>query len=155
MKWLIELLDFRLWNGAGQGGGGAGGGQGGGGAGGGAGGSGAAGGDPGGPGEGGMGQGGGSTWGGDNDDSPTWGFFGPPKPEPVAPPPPPVPGGPGWEWAANRQVANIDRTSQYTHEQYTSALETIHQQSLSSGAGMGPGAYDYELPDTAFGERIY
>ncbi len=34
-------------------------------------------------------------------------------------------------------------------------MEGIYEQSKSSGAGMGPGAYDYELPDAAFGERLY
>jgi hypothetical protein len=74
---------------------------------------------------------------------------------PAPPPPPPKPGEPGWEWAANRQVANIDRSSQFSHEQYVSALEGIYQQSTASGGAMGPGAYDYELPDQAFGTTIY
>lgn len=148
MKWIIRLLDYRLWNGAGQGGGG-GAGQGGGG---GDAGAGASAGDA--AGSGAQQGGGGQGYAGPVD----WGTLNPsPTPPPVAapPPPPPQPGEPGWEWAANRQVSNIDRSSQFSHEQYVSALEGIHQQSQASGAGMGPGAYDYELPDQAFGTTIY
>ena len=136
LKWIIRLLDHRLWNGAGQGGGGGGGaGQGGGGPG----------------GDGGPDQGGGGE--------PYGGQYTPPVPAPAPvaapPPPPPKPGEPGWEWAANRQTANIDRSSQFTQEQYTSELDAIYAQSTAAGAGMGPGAYDYELPDMAFGQRLY
>lgn len=116
MKWIIRLLDFRLYQTGGEGG----------------------------TTTGGIGTGGG-------------GFFGPPPPEPPPPPAPPPagPGEPGWDWAENRQTANIDRSSQYTHEAYASALEGMHQQSQASGPAMGAGAYDYELPDVAFGERLY
>lgn len=114
MKWIIRLLDFRLYQTGGEGG---------------------------------ISGGG----GGISSFLPP-----PPAPEPAPPPPPPAgPGEPGWDWAANRQTANIDRSSQYTHEAYASALEGMHQQSQASGAGMGAGAYDYELPDVAFGERLY
>lgn len=75
-----------------------------------------------------------------------------PAPAP-APAPEPVDTGP--DFAANRQTADIDRTSRYTHGSYVSALEGIEQQSRASGAAMTPGANDYELPDTAFGERLY
>lgn len=98
----------------------------------------------------GEGGGGGFTGGGGG------GFFGPPpEPEPEPEPPPPVPGGPGWEWAENRQVADIDRTSRFAHTEYRAALEGIHQQAQAAGPEAPALAQDYELPDTAFGERIY
>lgn len=59
------------------------------------------------------------------------------------------------DFAANKQTANIDRTSQYSHGNYTKALEGIYEKSRGSGADAGMGANDYELPDAAFGERLY
>lgn len=96
----------------------------------------------------------GGQWVSDGEGGRTWQptVFGQPiVPAPVAPPP--VDTGP--DFAANRQTANIDRTSRYSHGSYVKALEGIEQQSRASGADMTPGANDYELPDTAFGERLY
>ena len=77
-----------------------------------------------------------------------------PEPEPV-PEPAPEPGEPEYQWAANRQVANIDRTSRYAAEQYRSALEQVHTAAQAAGPAAPPMAQDYEFPDIAFGERIY
>lgn len=70
-----------------------------------------------------------------------------------APTPAPTPD-PQIEWAANKQVANIDRTSRFAHEQYQGAMATIEGSARSAGTP-GAGAQDYELPDAAFGERLY
>lgn len=67
-----------------------------------------------------------------------------PAPEPAAP-----------DWAENRQVANIDRTSAYAHREYRAALEQIDQTARASSPDMPVQPGDYELPDTAFGQRLY
>lgn len=72
-----------------------------------------------------------------------------------APAPAPAPADTGPDWAANRQTADIDRTSAYSHRSYRAALEGIDQTSRASGASMPAQAGDYEIPDTAFGQRLY
>ena len=106
MKWLIALLDFRLfaWQSTGEGG---------------------------------------RTW----------------VPDPVATPAPapaPAPAeDPAPDFAANRQTANIDRTSRYSHGSYVKAIEGIDQQARAASPEMPVEPGDYTLPDAAFGERIY
>lgn len=71
------------------------------------------------------------------------------QPAAPAPTPAPEPAGPFV------QTANIDRTSRFESEQYSGALEGIYEKSRGAGATFGPGAMDYELPDIAFGTRLY
>lgn len=72
-----------------------------------------------------------------------------------APAPAPTPIDTGPDWAENRQTANIDRTSAYSHRSYRAALEGIDQTARAASPDMPAGASDYELPDTAFGQRLY
>lgn len=136
MRWIISLLDFRLWNGAGQGGGGAGqggggAGQGGGGAGAGAGGAGSGGPDQGGGGEGGYGS-------HRSDRRPGSGWFQTETRQYAAPAPEAPPEEPGPK----------------TEATYARHLEDVRQR--NRGAAQMPAyAQDYEIPDTAFGSRIY
>lgn len=67
----------------------------------------------------------------------------PPVVEPEPPPPPPP------------QRANIDRTSQYSTPDYASMTQTINAVARSSSPEMPTEATDYQLPDSAFGQRLY
>lgn len=138
MRWIISLLDFRLWNGAGQGGGGDGGGQGGGG-------------DGGGAGQGGGGTGGGPDQGGGGEGGYGWqrqrrqermDF---PRPAPTPAPAPATP-------EPNPPAAKLPETA--THAQYARHLEDVRQRNRGA-ATMPAYAQDYELPDAAFGTRLY
>lgn len=109
MKWIIGLLDYRLWNGAGQGGGGGG---------------------PGGDGQGGGGEPGYGSQRQQQRAAPVAAPVTAPEPEPPPEEPGPI-----------------------THAQFARGLEDVRQRNR---VGPMPAmAQDYEIPDTAFGSRIY
>jgi hypothetical protein len=59
------------------------------------------------------------------------------------------------DFAANRQTADIDRTSRYSHASYVKAIEGIDQTARAASPEMPVEPGDYTLPDAAFGERLY
>ena len=75
-----------------------------------------------------------------------------PEPPPPPPPPPPPRTNP---WGSSKQTTNIDRTSKYATPDYAGAAQAINQVARSSGPAMPMEPGDYELPDLAFGTRLY